>query len=535
VASLKELIAPFRPVTIFGLRTVRIEAPEVVQDQVFKNDLYLQLGLLDKLDEHPFLQPADTDLRPHGSELPLKCAVEQYELFQPTHIVHLPPDRNIPLNSQIIGSYGKGALFEGICEFQSYDENLLVCLIPAYDAFLPDGFLEGLISPIEIEISENKLKLIYPPEKVLGMNYASRYWVETRIHLPGFEPRKKIKEGEKQVRPIHRGQLANKKLGIPRYKPSFWDLVFVLLQPPLILSIPESLALPHDLYPYQIKGVEFLLSNENALLADDMGTGKTVMTLVTLKILMQQGKVKTALIICPPSVLHEWRRHLNEWAPELVTTFVRGTKQIREVTWDSPSHVYVTAYSTLRNDIHSGRLSKNYRHQFDVVVVDEAHHIKNPNTAQSKVVRTLLPTYRWALTGTPVQNSLDDMRALFEFVHPGLLTSFDTEERVKQKIKPFFLRRRKAEVLPELPPKVRQILELELDDEQQKAYDQVARESKIEILALGDKVTKQHIFAKINKLKQICNFAPGKYDSTAKTTGRISSDLHPPQKARFLI
>ena len=509
MASIKELIAPSQPVTIINLHTVSIDAPEVLQDE----DLYHQLGLSGESDKYPFLQPVYTDPNLHGSELPLKCSVEQYELIQPTRIDYIHQVSNIPIYSQIIGSDGKDELFEGICEFQPYYDNLLVCIIPAYDALLPDDFLEDLINPFEIEISEDILNLIYPPEKVLGMNYSNRYWEETPIHLPGFEPRKKTKEGEKNIRPIHREQMAAKNVGFAVYKPSIWDLLFVLLQPPLILSIPESLPLPHDLYPYQIKGVEFLISNEHALLADDMGTGKTVMSLVALKILMQQGKVKTALIICPPSVLYEWIKHLSEWAPELVTTVVRGTKQIREATWESPSHVYLTSYSTLRNDIRSVRPPKNYKTKFDVVIVDEAHHIKNPNTAQSRTIRLLNPKYRWALTGTPVQNRIEDMMALFDFIYPGLLTSFDIEERVKNKIAPHFLRRRKQEVMPELPPKIRQQLELELDRDQQKAYVQVERESQIEIQALGYKVTKQHIFAKLTKLKQICNFAPGKNTS----------------------
>lgn len=509
MAGLRELIAPFEPVRTFSSSNVRIDPPELELDDASK----ILWGYTGWTDQFPVIVAYEQKSISDSVELPLKSSVDQYELLSTCQAEYIPPETNVPLQSQIFQSNGADILFEPFSELQSYKADLFIDITPATEVNLPDNFFEDLTFPVNIEITDNLLKLIFPPEKVVGMNYASRYWEESRIYLPGFERRKQKAGTEKPVRPIHRGDLAQKQIGFSRQVPNFWDLVFVLLQPPLNLSIPENLALPSDLYPYQIKGVEFLLANKHALLADDMGTGKTVMTLVALKILLQQGVLKNVLILCPPSVLHEWRHHLEEWAPELVTTFVRGTKQIRAAIWDSPSHVYVTTYSTLRNDVHSGRLQSNYHSRFDLIIVDEAHHIKNPSTAQSRALRTLRPTRRWALTGTPVQNSLEDMIALFEFIYPGLLSQFDTEERVKKKISPHFLRRRKQEVMPELPPKVRQELELDLDRDQKRAYEQVERESLLEIEALGDRVTKQHIFAKINKLKQICNFAPGKNTS----------------------
>jgi len=485
LAGLKELISPFSPVRTFSSRSVRIDAPEVVN---LESDLIC-------------------------GTIQLRSSVEQYPLIQAAVIEELPLDKTISLQCEIVDAIDGIPVFDTLVEFHPDEEFFLSLLTPVGIDDLPDDFLDNLSLPSEIEISGNLSRQIYPPQEVMGMNYASRYWEVTKVQLPGFQTRREEKKGGKPIRSIQRGQIGSKPDKHSLYKPSFWDFLFVLLQPPLALDLPESLALPHDLYKYQVKGVKFLISNQQALLADDMGTGKTVMTLVALKLLMQQAKVHKALIVCPPSVLHEWRRHLDEWTPELVTTFVRGQKELRKLLWGFPSHVYVTAYSTLRNDVRSGLLPKDYKKQFDVVVIDEAHHIKNPNTAQSRSVKTLDPNYRWALTGTPVQNKLEDMHALFEFVYPGLLTSFDTEERVKIKIAPHFLRRRKQEVMADLPPKIRQELELDLDPDQQKAYEQVERESRLEIAALGDRVTKQHIFAKLILLKQICNFAPGKITS----------------------
>jgi superfamily II DNA or RNA helicase len=483
-----------------------IDAPEVVDD----GNAYDLMGLSEGTDQYPILQPPELEPDMMDGSLPMRTLVEEHPLIQSASINELPADKTIPLQCQAVDLIEGKSIFDTLLEFQPDEDQLLTQLTVVGIDKLPDDFLDKLVDPFEIVIGKNILRRIYPPEKVMGMNYASRYWEETKVQLPGFERRRKVKKGEKPIRSIQRGQLGNKPVGYSRHMPTFWDLIFILLQPPLLLEIPESLALPHDLYPYQVKGVEFLISNEHALLADDMGTGKTVMTLVALKILMQQRKVRKALIICPPSVLHVWRRHLEEWTPELVSTFVRGTKAIRKAIWNYPSHVYVTAYSSLRNDVRTGILPDDYQTLYDVVVLDEAHHIKNPSTAQSRAVKRFSPKHRWGLTGTPVQNKLDDMLALFEFIYPKLLTSFDTIERVKSKIAPHFLRRRKQEVMPELPPKIRQELELDLDRDQLKAYQEIERESQLEITALGNKVTKRHIFAKLTKLKQICNFAPGK-------------------------
>ncbi len=366
----------------------------------------------------------------------------------------------------------------------------------------------------DIKISHDLLKPI-KVEQILGMNYSDRHWQVTKLFgeenkqkEKAYEPSLEKEKSSAEPRPRGRPPKNDKRL------PSIWDLIFVVLQPPLTLAQAENLFLPHSLYPYQVHGIEFLLNNEHALLADDMGTGKTVMTTVALKILLQQARIHHALILCPPSVLHEWRRHLNEWASELVTYFVRGGQDTRELIWEMPFHIYVTAYDTLARDVESSRLPKDMFEFFDVVVLDEAHHIKNPNSRRSRAVKRLRPKLRWALTGTPIQNKLEDLASIFEFVYPHYLTPYDLyEERVKTKIDPHFLRRRKKDVMPDLPPKQRQDYWLELDHKQRAIYEQVERNVQAEIQALGEKVTKQHIFAKIQVLKQICNFAPGKLSS----------------------
>lgn len=360
------------------------------------------------------------------------------------------------------------------------------------------------------ELTLNKLS-------IFGMNYADKHW--RKIAMPkddnSLEPKLEKSKGQKREATFAEPKKRGRKSKIEQPMPSIWDLLFAVLQPPLTFGQSENLLLPNSPYPYQWQGIKFLMDNDHALLADDMGTGKTVMTTVALKILIQQTKVHHVLILCPPSVLYEWKRHLDDWAPELTSYLIRSPqKEVRKSLWETPMHVYVTTYDMLKGDIENSILPKGSLSHFDVVVLDEAHHIKNMKSKRFRAIKQLQPKRRWALTGTPVQNKIEDLASIFEFVYPGYLTSFDLRpEQIQERIKPYFLRRRKKEVMPELPPKIYEPIELELDEEQDVAYRQAEAGIRQELSALGDKVTKQHIFAKLTILKQICNFAPRKFSS----------------------
>jgi superfamily II DNA or RNA helicase len=382
-------------------------------------------------------------------------------------------------------------------------------LLPVSSQTLPLSIL-GPTSP-SIQISENLLVKISYPQNISGMLYSERYWKSEAV--PEYKRERSRKPGKKQnlVRPKSLHEFLGLQFPRPRFIPSFWDLIFVLLQPPLAFGKTDSLLLPHDLYPYQIEGVRFLVSNNHALLADDMGTGKTVMSTVALKILMRMNTVKSALILCPPSVLFEWERHIADWFPEAIVCRVRGSQDVRSLEWKIPANIHLTTYDTLRIDIDNGLLSKDKWNSFDLIIVDEAHHLKNPTSGRSIAIRSLRPKYRWALTGTPIQNKIEDMAALFEFIYPGLLTQYDLyPERMKSKVAPYFLRRRKSEVLKELPPKIRQDIWLDMSEDQRVEYIQTEKEIQNEIRNLGSQVTRQHIFAKMQHLKQICNFPSNK-------------------------
>jgi superfamily II DNA or RNA helicase len=356
---------------------------------------------------------------------------------------------------------------------------------------------------------------------IFGMNYSDKHW--HKISYPEEETNlqsKRTKSGiQEWVGNTTEPQKRRRKSKNQQPDFSIWDLLFAVLQPPpIILGQSENFSLYSQLYPYQGQGIKFLIDNEHALLADDMGTGKTVMTIVALKILIQQANVHHVLILCPPSVLYEWKNHLENWSPELTAYPIRSPKkEDRKILWKTPMHVYVTTYDMFRSDIENDIFPKESLNKFDVVVLDEAHHIKNPKTKIHRAISKLRPRRRWALTGTPMQNKVEDLAAIFDFVYPGFITQYDLSYgRIQEKIKPYFLRRRKQEVMPELPPKIHETIELELDEEQEIEYRQAEaniHEEFNKMLANGEKITKQHIFAKIMKLKQICNFASRKLSS----------------------
>lgn len=310
---------------------------------------------------------------------------------------------------------------------------------------------------------------------------------------------------------------------------NFWDLIFPLLQPPLTLDPTEQFDLYQPLYGYQQNGVEFLVKNKSALLADEMGTGKTVQSIVALRILFRQARIKHALVICPPAVLGSaylsqitgkpegWDGHFYKWAPELSVTVVRGSQDERTLDWSCPAHVYIATYDNLRDDLSDGRLRPEDAKEFDCVLIDEASNIKNHASGRARAVRKLSPVFRWALTGTPIENKVDDVISIFEFVKPKLFTrnkQYYSPDDVREIISPYFMRRLKRDVLKDLPEKVYQEEWLELDGDQRAAYNQVLATGQSE---LSDKLKsksefeiRRHIFVLLQALKQICNFAPKK-------------------------
>jgi len=294
-----------------------------------------------------------------------------------------------------------------------------------------------------------------------------------------------------------------------------FEMLLPILMPPAATEFREELLFPGELYAFQRAGVNWLFENETALLADDMGLGKTVEAITAFRALIRRSLALQALVVCPKSVLTHWMRELARWAPELVAIRVHGNQLGRQIAWRAymgKCHVLVTTYETVRQDREAIK-----GHVFDLVVADEVQRIKNPDTAISRAVRNLSARRRWALTGTPLENRLEDLATVFGFIKPGLFqpseVPFLSARAVRERVRPYVLRRRKEEALPDLPEKVVDTKWLELTESQRRAYDRAEQEGTDRLRGTRD-VTVQHVLALIQQLKQICNFDPDTGEST---------------------
>ncbi|MBM3214397.1 DEAD/DEAH box helicase [Candidatus Poribacteria bacterium] len=280
--------------------------------------------------------------------------------------------------------------------------------------------------------------------------------------------------------------------------------LYFLLFPPLRDVLQKGFDLPFPLHAYQADGVSFLARRKHALLADDMGLGKTIQTIVAIRALLGSGFVHRALVICPAGLKSNWKSEFRRWAPEIRVRVIQGDASQRNAQWNGTAHVAIANYELMRND--SELLPKR---PFDLVVLDEAQRIKNTETNTSRAVRAIPRRASWCLTGTPIENSGHDLAAIAAFMKPDLiLPDSAAPEAVRQTLAPYFLRRRKGEVLRDLPPKQQHTVRLDLTDAQRDAYQSAEEEGTVYLRSLGETVTLQHVLALITKLKQICNFDP---------------------------
>jgi SNF2 family DNA or RNA helicase len=287
------------------------------------------------------------------------------------------------------------------------------------------------------------------------------------------------------------------------------------------------------LFPFQQAGVEQLVSRRNMLLADEMGLGKTIQTIAALRLLKARKQLKAALVVAPAGLVLQWRRQFRDWAPELRLSTAVGEAGDRGRAWHTPADVFLVGYESLRSDLWlKGDWAPGVR-LYDVVVADEAQRLKNPDSELSRAVKRLHRSRTWALTGTPLENRLDDLLSILEFVVPG---GFDPRQKaagLRRLLDEVQLRRRRRDVLPDLPPKYSATVFLELGDEQRSAYRRAETEGLMRLHALGHDLRITHVLELILRLKQICNFSPesGRSTKLADLRGRLESVTAAGEKA----
>lgn len=274
----------------------------------------------------------------------------------------------------------------------------------------------------------------------------------------------------------------------------------------------------HDLLrPYQIEGAGWLLflarKNSGGLLADEMGLGKTVQALA-----MMESLPGPHIVVCPSSLVWNWCREAARFVPGLKVLAIEGAGREELFGKIPSSDIVVTSYALLRRDIER---YKGLR--FSTAVLDEAQHIKNPDSQNAKAACALEANARFILTGTPLENSLRDLWSLFDFLLPGYLGSRkDFQERyekpllegehgplwdrLNRRVRPWMLRRKKSDLLPELPDKIEQVVEVELTPAQKSVYTQLQIAARAEVDAMKESggAARMRVLTALLRLRQAC-------------------------------
>jgi len=302
------------------------------------------------------------------------------------------------------------------------------------------------------------------------------------------------------------------------------------------------------LRPYQKEGFYWLWHlyryNFGGCLADDMGLGKTLQTITLLQYIYEQAERKeeaipgeqpslfpsdrpalpASLVVAPTSLLHNWKNELKRFAPELRVFIYAGNNRMRSRSIGQifdRFEVVITSYGVMRKDIE---YLEDYH--FQTLILDESQYIKNPESLSYHTAKQLKSDHKIVLTGTPIENSLEDLWAQFNFINEGLLGNFSSfkkeyiqkiirekneerEEALRRTIAPFMLRRTKEAVTPELPPLLQEVIYCDMTDEQEEIYEEEKNRVRNTLLQIKeDQNPQQNTFIALeglNRLRQLAN------------------------------
>lgn len=323
-------------------------------------------------------------------------------------------------------------------------------------------------------------------------------------------------KGKMQASQLHASVLTElEHLGVSLQK----DNAFTELQARIEAARQEKFPLPKtlqtELRNYQEEGFRWMSRlaewGAGACLADDMGLGKTIQAIA---VMLSRGKKGASLVVAPASVLFNWKNEIQRFAPSLTPLVMLTLGDKREKMVQEAAHfdVVLTTYGLLSNEVEL--LSSK---EWNMIVLDEAHAIKNKETKTAKAALQLQGDFRLMLTGTPLQNHLSEIWNLFEFANPGLLGTFQhftekfiqpiEKEENKQRqmqlrklLHPFLLRRTKAEVLDELPEKTEITMQVELSTQERTLYEMLRQQALLNLQEQG--VTGVQTLAEITRLRQ---------------------------------
>lgn len=297
------------------------------------------------------------------------------------------------------------------------------------------------------------------------------------------------------------------------------------IQPAEVSTIPMR--------QYQTDGYNWLMLLRElglgGILADEMGLGKTLQALAMIK---SESDDEASLVVCPKTLIWSWDREIQKFFPEMKRVIIDSLKpEERALRWkNATKELIITSYAVVINDF---RYLKD--RTFKTVVLDEAQHIKNNNTKRFKIISSIKSKYRFALTGTPIENHVSDLWSIFQFVMPGYLGSRkdvdkseknnDSEglKRLSTLAAPFILRRTKSETLAELPELIVKEYPVEMTPKQKEIYLSVLLRGRAEFIEKGDSINKIEILSILSKLRLAANHPS--FVSTTDTDPALSSKI----------
>ncbi len=331
-----------------------------------------------------------------------------------------------------------------------------------------------------------------------------------------------VKKG-KIKSPIFKGiqleEMMNGTTGTIRYGKAFRKFIQRFKNPDqLDFELPKDLNA--QLRDYQLFGFQWLKTLSyyrlGGILADDMGLGKTLQSIAYIASEIEEAKKmgnehSPILVVTPASLIYNWKNEFLKFSPDTKVTIIDGSPDERKGLLEnlSRSDVWITSYPLLRQDI------EYYEQQlFSILILDEAQAIKNPATKTFKAVKQIEAVQRFALSGTPIENSIDELWSIFQVIMPGLFPGKNlfrhlAHERISKMVRPFILRRVKKDVLKELPDKIETIQVSELTKQQKELYigylEKIQSETRASIHTEGFDKSRIKILAGLTRLRQICN------------------------------
>lgn len=525
----------------------------------------------------------------HSRHLPLKNAIEEYggdsrKILELLGTVHKAKEKS-PLIAEITESgeifhplrFSSAEAFTFLKEIPLYEESGIICRIPDWytrktnsfgvsvkvgdkkKTYLTRDSLLSFDAAITIgtdEISLEEVRRLLSEAE--GLTLIKNRWVEVNhkklSEVLNLYMKAQTMYGDKGITladamriqlnetPLSAGENAAAEVGVTNGK---WltDVMTNLSRPESLPSIDTGAMFSAELRGYQRGGLNWLhylnVTGLGACLADDMGLGKTIQAIAHINYLSGIKKKMKTLVVVPASLIGNWADEISRFAPGLKYFVIHPSEKSAESIdagyAEKNGGVYITTYSVLSK---YKWLSET---EWDYMIVDEAQAIKNANTKQTKMVKSLSAGYRLALTGTPVENRLSDLWSIFDFINPGLLGSAkeftrftkqlgnDPEgyKRLKKIISPFILRRLKTDktVISDLPEKIEMKSYSSLTKKQTILYASLVNSLSESLKKSGDGIKRKGlILSSIIKFKQICNHPDqytGQHDYCESDSGKF--------------